>query len=36
VDAADDEGGNRAEERNSGVRIKGLPSCTDKQEREGR
>lgn len=36
VDAADDEGGNRAEERNSGVRIKGLPSCTAKQERESR
>lgn len=31
VDAADDEGGNRAEERNSGVRIKGLPSCTAKR-----
>lgn len=35
MDAADDEGGNRAEERNSGVRIKGLPSRTAKQEREG-
>lgn len=30
--AADDEGGNRAEERNSGVRIKGLPGCIGKRE----
>lgn len=35
VDATDDEGGNKAEERNSGVRIKGLPSCMAKRERGG-
>lgn len=36
VDAADDEGGNRAEERNSGVRIKGLPSKRGKETGEGK